>query len=76
MSLANYYLWDGELSVGDFVMFNAYNLQIYMPLGFLGYIWREIQSNLVHVEEVLNLLNLDELIPEKQKPDECRIKAG
>ena len=57
-------------------MFNAYNLQIYMPLGFLGYIWREIQSNLVHVEEVLNLLNLDELIPEKQKPDECRIKAG
>lgn len=42
LSLANYYLWEGKLTVGDFVMFNAYNLQIYMPLGFLGYIWREI----------------------------------
>ena len=47
-----------------------------MPLGFLGYIWREITSNLVHVDQTLNLLQLEEMIPEKAKPEECKISKG
>ena len=52
-------------------MFNAYNLQIYNPLGFLGYLWREMKKALVDVEQVLNLLDIDELIPEAQNAQEC-----
>ena len=43
LSLANYFIDQGNLSVGGFVMFNSYNLQIYMPLSFLGTLWRFIR---------------------------------
>ena len=48
--LANYFLGINELTVGGFVMFNSYNLQIYIPLGFLGTLWRWIRQAMVDVE--------------------------
>ena len=50
LSLANYFLGINELTVGGFVMFNSYNLQIYIPLGFLGTLWRWIRQAMVDVE--------------------------
>ena len=56
LCLAHYFLGEGDLTVGGFVMFNSYNLQIYAPLSFLGTLWRFIRQNMVDVEMVLNLL--------------------
>ena len=50
LSLANYFLGINELTVGGFVMFNSYNLQIYIPLGFLGTLWRWLRQAMVDVE--------------------------
>jgi ATP-binding cassette, subfamily B, heavy metal transporter len=50
LALANYFLINGELTVGGFVMFNSFNIQIYLPLGFLGTLWRWIRQNMVDVE--------------------------
>ena len=57
-------------------MFNGYNLQIYIPLGFLGTLWRFIRQHMVDVEQVMNLLEVDERIREIENPIPSNVKEG
>ncbi|PZR00973.1 MAG: metal ABC transporter permease [Cereibacter sphaeroides] len=66
----------GILTVGDFVMVNAYMIQITMPLGFLGTVYREIRQALVDMGEMFRLLAQPAEINDKPGATELRVTAG
>ena len=47
---------DGRMTLGDLVMINAFMIQLYIPLGFLGVIYREIKQSLTDLDKMFALL--------------------
>jgi len=47
---------DGSMSIGDLVLVNAFLIQLYIPLNFLGVVYREIRQALTDIERMFNLL--------------------
>lgn len=46
-----------ELTIGDLVLINAFLLQLYLPLGFLGFVYREIRHSLADMERMFKILD-------------------
>ena len=65
MLLASEGVVKGSMSLGDLVLVNAFMLQLYMPLHFLGFVYREIKHSLADMEKMFALLTEREEIKDK-----------
>ncbi|MCO1336564.1 ABC transporter ATP-binding protein/permease [Microbulbifer sp. OS29] len=48
----------GQMTIGDFVLVNAFMMQIFIPLNFLGFVYREMKGALANIEKMFSLLSV------------------
>ena len=66
----------GHMSLGDLVMVNAFMIQLYIPLNFLGVIYREIKQALTDIEKLFLLLDRDREVADAPGAVELAVAGG
>ena len=67
---------DKEMTLGDLAMINAYMIQLFIPLNFLGFVYREIRRSLTDLENMLALLKRNPAISDAVDAQPLQINKG
>ena len=76
MTLATREVIAGRMTIGDLVLVNAFMLQLYMPLHFLGFVYREIKHALADMEKMFGLLEQPSEVQDAPNAPPLRVSAG
>ena len=67
---------DGRLTLGDLVMINAFMIQLYIPLNFLGVLYREIKQNLTDLDKMFRMLETHREVDDVPGAPALRVSEG
>jgi ATP-binding cassette subfamily B protein len=67
LCLSAYYVLEGTMTLGDFTLMNAFMFQLFLPLSFLGFVYREVKASLASIEQMLGLLKLESSVKDTGK---------
>ena len=67
---------DGRLTLGDFVMVNAFMIQLYIPLNFLGVLYREVKQSLTDLDKMFGLLEREREVADVPGAPELVVRQG
>ena len=76
MLLAAQGVVEQRLTIGDLVLINAFLLQLYLPLGFLGFVYREIRHSLTDMERMFKLLDEQQETVDRENAQPIKIERG
>jgi len=76
MLLAVLGVQNGDMTVGDFVLVNAFMMQLFIPLGSLGFVYREIKTSMINIEQMFNLLAIEPKIKDVPAAKELQVSQG
>ncbi|ART80550.1 ABCB family ABC transporter ATP-binding protein/permease [Oceanisphaera avium] len=76
MILAGQNVVAGTMTLGDFVLINAFMMQLFLPLNFLGFVYREMKGSMANVERMFALLRRKPLINDAPVHKDLRISQG
>ncbi|MGC6484135.1 MAG: ABCB family ABC transporter ATP-binding protein/permease [Candidatus Puniceispirillales bacterium] len=76
MGMAGQDIHSGAFTIGSFVVVNTYLIQLYLPLNFLGYIYREIRQSLADMERMFSLLEEKRDIVDAEGAKPLQVNGG
>jgi ATP-binding cassette subfamily B protein len=76
MWLAALRVTEQTMTIGDFVLINAFMMQLFMPLNFLGFVYREIKGSMANIENMFALLDLQSQVPTNRDAPALRVTNG
>jgi ATP-binding cassette subfamily B protein len=66
----------GDMTLGDFILINQFMLQLFLPLGFLGFVYREIKAALANIERLFKVLEEQPRIDPRSTAPDLSLSAG
>ena len=76
IGLAAWQVSDGQISLGDFILINQFMIQLFMPLGFLGFVFREIKGSLANIEKMFELLAIKPTVVDAPDASALQMRSG
>ncbi len=76
MVLAARGVTQGDMTIGDFVLINAFMMQIFMPLNFLGFVYREMKGSMANIENMFALLRRSPKVSDKIDAPRLQVEHG
>ncbi len=76
MILAANFVVAGSMTLGDLVLINAYMMQLFIPLNFLGFVYREMKRALADIEHMFALLHTEPAIQDRPGARPLRVNGG